>query len=126
VVRYRYQSQLQPPAPFVYVSLRNPVTGQELRDQPAQLDTAADRTLLPDVAVQTLALPRIREISIGVAGGSVLSLPVYPVVVAIHDLTSQTIEAIASAGEQWVILGRDILNTHRILLDGPQLAMEIG
>lgn len=126
MIRYRYQSQLQPPAPFVYVSLRNPVTGQELRDQPAQLDTAADRTLLPESAVQSLSLPRIREISIGVAGEAVHLMPVYPVTIAIHDLPGQTVEAVATAGERWIVLGRDILNAHRILLDGPQLSLEIG
>lgn len=29
-------------------------------------------------------------------------------------------------GELYVLLGRDVLNRHRILLDGPQLAFEIG
>jgi hypothetical protein len=126
VICYQYNSQLEPPAPFVYVTLRNPVTGQELHTVPAQLDSAADRTLLPDVSVQTLALPRIREIRIGVAGGGVHTMPAYPVVVAIHDLPHQTIEAVAIAGEHWVVLGRDILNAHRIVLDGPKLSLEVG
>ena len=126
MIRYSYLSQLQPPAPFVYVSLRNPVTGQEIRDVPAQLDTAADRTLLPDVTVRTLVLPHIRDLAIGVAGGGIHLMPAYPVVVGIHDLPGQTIEVVGSAGEQWVVLGRDILNAHRIVLDGPQLFLEVG
>jgi hypothetical protein len=58
VIRYQYLPQLQPPAPFVYVTLRNPVNGAEQLNVPAQLDTAADRTLLPDTLVEALALPR--------------------------------------------------------------------
>jgi hypothetical protein len=33
---------------------------------------------------------------------------------------------VASAGEAWILLGRDALNAHRLLLDGPRLFHEIG
>ena len=125
MVRYGYLPQLNPPAPFVYVRLRNPLSGQELRDVPAQVDSAADRTLLPAAIVQTLGLPQIRTMNIGVAGGEVQVLPVHPVTVAVHDFPGETIEVVSSAGEDWILLGRDILNAHRSLLDGPQLALEI-
>lgn len=126
MIRYGYQSQLQPPAPFVYVTLRNPVTGVEEQDVPAQLDTAADRSLLPDSLVQALALPQIGTIKIGGVGGVTQTMPCYPVQVAIHNLAAQLIEVVASAGEPWMLLGRDLLNAHRLLLDGPQLFLEIG
>ncbi len=45
---------------------------------------------------------------------------------AVHSLPPQTIEVVASPGESWVLLGRDVLNSYRALLDGPQLAVEIG
>ena len=126
MIRYNYLSQLRPPAPFVYVTLRNPVSGAEQRDVPAQLDTAADRTLLPDIFVQSLALPQIGSIVIGGVGGVTQSMPSYPVEMAIHSLPPQLIEVVASAGESWVLLGRDVLNAYRLLLDGPQLFLEIG
>lgn len=126
MIRYNYLPQLQPAAPFVYVTLRNPVTGAEQRDVPAQLDTAADRTLLTDALVQALALPQIGTIQIGGVGGIIQSMPTYPVELAIHNLPSQTVEVVANAGEAWALLGRDVLNAHRLLLDGPQLALEIG
>jgi len=126
VIRYGYVTQLRPPAPFVSVTLRNPVSGAEQRDVPAQLDTAADRTLLPDALVQALALPQIGTIPIGGVGGTAQMMSSYPVEIAVHDLPAQTIEAVASAGESWVLLGRDVLNAQRLLLDGPQLFLEIG
>lgn len=126
MIRYNYLSQLQPPAPFVYVTLRNPVTGAEQRDVPAQLDTAADRTLLPDALVQALALPQVGAISIGGVGGIIQTMASYPVEVAIHNLPGRIVEAVASPGESWVLLGRDILNAYRMLLDGPQLFLEVG
>jgi hypothetical protein len=32
----------------------------------------------------------------------------------------------ALEGEPFILLGRDVLNQHRVLLDGPGLALEIG
>jgi hypothetical protein len=126
VIRYNYLPQLNPPAPFVYVTLRNPISGAEQRDVPAQVDTAADRTLLPDGVVQTLALPQIGTILIGGVGGVIQTMPTYPVQVAIHTLPAVTVEIVASSGEAWILLGRDVLNAHRLLLAGPQQSLEIG
>jgi len=53
-------------------------------------------------------------------------MPSYPVQVTVHNLPSQIVEVVASPGETWVLLGRDLLNAHRLLLDGPQLFLEIG
>jgi hypothetical protein len=126
VICYAYVAQVHPPAPFVQVQLKNPVTGNELRDVPAQLDTAADRTLIPDTLVQALALPQMGTLTIGGVGGVQQVMPTYPLLLAIHDLPAQTIEVVASSGEPWVLLGRDVLNAERLLLDGPRLALEIG
>jgi hypothetical protein len=126
VIRYHYLQQLVLPAPFVNVTLQNPVTGDELRDVPAQLDTAADRTVLPDTLVQALTLPQVGAILIGGVGGLAQTMPSYPVRLAVHDLPALMIEAVGSPGETWVLLGRDVLNTLRLLLDGPNLVLEIG
>jgi len=36
-----------------------------------------------------------------------------------------TIEVLANRDEPYVLLGRDVLNRHRIVLDGPQLLLDI-
>jgi hypothetical protein len=111
---------------FVQVRLQNPVSGDELNDVPAQLDTAADRTLIPETLVETLALPQLGTLMIGGVGGVQQAMPTYPLLLAVHNLPPQTIEVVPSPGESWVLLGRDVLNVYRVLLDGPQLATEIG
>jgi hypothetical protein len=73
-----------------------------------------------------MALLPLDEIPIGAFGGQVLLLPTYRVQVEIRDLHPVMIEAIAHAGEPFVLLGRDVLNHYRLLLDGPQLFLEIG
>jgi len=105
VIRYRYAQQIQPPAPFVHIRVQNPVTGKELTDVPAQLDTAADRTLIPESLAQALALPQVGTLLIGGVGGVQQPLPTYPLSLGIHDLSPRTIEVVASPGEAWVLLG---------------------
>jgi hypothetical protein len=41
-------------------------------------------------------------------------------------LLPQKVVLIAHAEEPFILLGRDVLNQHRLLLDGPGLAFEIG
>ena len=126
MIRTSYVAQLSPPAPFVSVTLRNPLTGAEQRDVPAQIDTAADRTLLPAALVQSLSLPHIGTIAMKVVGGITQTMPLYAVDVILDSMLAQTFEVVANAGEPWILLGRDIMNAHRMLLDGPQLFLEIG
>ena len=126
MIRYSYQTQLQPPTPFVYVTLPSPLTGAEQRDVPAQIDSAADRTVVPDTIIQTLSLPLIGSIAIAGVGGIIQNLPSYPVELGIHTLPARLAEIVGSAGEPWVLLGRDILNAHTLLLAGPQSFLEIG
>lgn len=76
--------------------------------------------------VQALGLPQMGRMAVGGLGGVVQYLPTYAVRVAIHQFPAQTIKVVASSDEPWVLLGRDILNAHRMLLDRPQRMFEIG
>ena len=126
MIPYVYNTQLHPPAPFVLVTLRHPLTGNLLSGVPAQLDTAADRTLLPQSFADAMQLPLIGEVPIGGVGGTIASMPCYAVLLGVHTLTSRLIEVIAHPEESWVLLGRDVLNDLRIVLDGPRLVLEIA
>lgn len=125
MIRYTYSRQVVPPAPFIHVTLRCVDTGREIQRSPAQLDTAADRTVLPENLVEALGLVPLDELPIAGFGGQVLLLPTYRVQVCIHELPAVMIEAIAHAEEPFILLGRDVMNHFRVLLDGPQLFLEI-
>jgi hypothetical protein len=125
VIRYQYNQQIEPPAPFLHVVLQNPATGEQLRPVPAQIDSAADRTVLPESVVQALQLAQMGTMVVGGLGGITLSLPTYAVLLGVHDRTPQPVKVIASTEEKWVLLGRDVLNAHRVVLDGPQTALEL-
>jgi hypothetical protein len=126
VIRYSYNRQIDPPAPFIHVTLRCIEIGTELSRQAAQLDIAADRTVLPGQLATTLRLVPLDEIEVAGFGGQIFTTPTYRVQIAVHDFDPIFAECIAHNDEPFILLGRDVLNHYRLLLDGPQLSLEIG
>lgn len=125
MIRYRYANNLAPPAPFVNVTGANPATGAQARDCPAQIDTGEDRTVLPNTVVEALSLPQTGTLLVGGFGNTRHPLPTYTVLVNVHNLTPYAVTVVGSDEEEWILLGRDLANLHRFLLDGPGLALEI-
>jgi hypothetical protein len=125
VIRYRYAQHVDPPAPFVYVALRCPQTGSRVEKLPALIDTAADRTVLPGSVIQALGLTEDGRMLFQGFASEVMELPIFNVEVQVHDRPAVEIRAALGQHENHILLGRDVLNTHRILLDGPQNAFEI-
>ena len=56
MIRYRYNHQLSPPAPFIHVGLQALESADALAELPAQLDSAADITVVPAGLVERLGL----------------------------------------------------------------------
>ena len=125
MIAYAYSTQIYPPAPFVLLTLRHPMTGDVLSAIPAQIDSGADRTVLPLSIAKAMNLEPIGNVLIGGFGGTITAIPTYAVLLGVHTLPERLIEVIAHAEESWVLLGRDVLNGLRIVLDGPRLKLEI-
>jgi hypothetical protein len=125
MIRYSYNAQKQPPAPFVRITLRHPLSGIEIRDIPAQIDTGADQTLVPLTYVEALELDFSGGVEIVGVGGKSEEMELYTVILGIHTLPPQPIEILAHPGEAWILLGRDVLNIHRLILNGPGLVLEL-
>jgi hypothetical protein len=126
MIRYRYVNHLSPPAPFVNVAVLCP--GKEVRtdELPALLDYGADRSVLPRRIVSALELAEDgRQQFLGFAS-EVVTLPRFLVAFRIHELEPIHVRAVLGEREEYILLGRDVLNRLRILLDGPQLVLEIG
>ena len=126
MIRYRYARHLSLPAPFVNVALSCPQTGSRVADLPAQIDSGADRTVLPGPVVLQLGLVEDGRLLFQGFAAEVVELPIFLVEVHIHDLAPMMVRAALGEHEPHILLGRDVLNSHRILLDGPHLALEIG
>jgi predicted aspartyl protease len=125
MIRYVYNSQSHPPAPYVHVVVRNSERTRETVNVPALIDTAADRTILPASLVDELSLVPVETITMKGFGGSLVQVPVFAAIVQVRDLAEHPLSVGAHSEEPWVLLGRDVLNHHRLLLDGPQLRLEI-
>lgn len=116
-------SRFAPPAPVARVRLRHPDRGESNADVPMLIDSGADATLLPKAAVAALGI---------VSTGERYQL------VAFDGTTSES-EAVRAdlvfmsrrfRGRFLVIdaevgiVGRDVSNHVRLLLDGPALSWE--
>jgi predicted aspartyl protease len=125
MVRYAYNRQLSPPAPFVHVSLQSLAVGSISDSLPAQIDTGADRTVIAGGLVEVLGLVPLDELPFVGLGGQLVHLRTYLVEIAIRGLPPRRLEVVAHQDEPYILLGRDLLNQHQILLDGPGMAIEI-
>ena len=126
MIRYNYIPYGSQSAPFVHVTLRCPHTASQTEEIPAQIDTGADRSVLPGPVARGLGLVQMGAISVAGFGGTVTTVPTFAVEIALRSFDSLLVKVIASEGEGITILGRDVLNRFRIVLDGPQAAVEIG
>ncbi len=125
MIRYRYAQHVSPPAPFIHVAVRCPSTAQEAVNLPAQIDTGADRTVLPTALIASVGLVEDGRLTFQGFAGDIVELPIFLVEVRMHDLPSVRLRAVGGPSEPHILLGRDLLNLHRLRLDGRQLALEI-
>lgn len=126
MIRYRFNRQLTPPAPFVLLDVQRPDGQRTATSIPAQVGTAADITVLPGPLARELSLIEfgIQE-TIGF-GGHVIDVPVYYVTVAMRNFPPVVLRVLASDAEPFDLLGRDVLNRYRIVFDGPAGVLEIA
>lgn len=124
MIRYSYNTQINPPGPFVFVQLRRPRSEHVLSGIPAQVDCAADRTVLPTSLVRQLQLVELDRIPAAGLAGHVEMVTTHAVEIGIELLPLYTVEVLA-ADEPYVLLGRDVLNRYRVVLDGPRQKLEI-
>ena len=94
MVRYNYSRSVEPPAPFVHVTVRNPSLGKSVTDLPALLDSAADRSVIPTSVVEQCGLVQIDEVPIMGFGGHIVMAPTFLAEVAIRQLKAITVEVV--------------------------------
>jgi hypothetical protein len=118
-----YNLALHPPAPFLTVRLHDPTTDVMLT-LPAKVDTGADVSAVPVTMVEQLHLASAGEFVVEAFDGARTRMTAYDIALDAAQLHLTGIPAITFA-EEYVLLGRDVLNALRLLLDGPALSVEI-
>lgn len=125
LIRYQY-ARLDPPAPLILVGIRCPFRGVSVADVPALLDTGADRSVLTRAVVDALGLAPAGVSQFQGFGSQVIELPLFLIDLHIHEFTPNRIRPTLGEGEPFLILGRDVLNTFKVVLDGPNLVLELS
>lgn len=124
-IKTTYLSAVSPPGPFVSVGVAKRDGSAVVPNCGAQVDTAADWTVLPQPLADRLGLTPTREVELTGFGGIPSRCPVFEVWVMFPTFQPVLIEVTAKANEPWILLGRDVLNRYQILLDGPALQVTI-
>jgi hypothetical protein len=112
-----------PPAPVARVVLRHPESGASTADVRMLIDSGADATLLPGSAVATLGLAGTGErYQLEAFDGTTNeSEAVYAVLVFLgKSFRGRFLQTESEVG----VIGRNVLNHVRLLLDGPALVWE--
>jgi predicted aspartyl protease len=120
----RYDENHEPPAPIVEVTIGTPDDARTA-GLPALLDTGSEATTIPESLVEALDLVPIGEFSVVGFDGIATTAPTFLAAVTIRDQSTHVVEVVA-AREPVVLLGCDVLNEFRVVLDGPRRVLEVG
>lgn len=118
-----YNRDIEPPAPFLDVTVEHPTTGQHLFLS-AKLDTGADISAIPATAVEQLHLFPVRSIPIEGYDSKPVSIPTYAV--ALDVARARFRMEVIAISELYVLLGRDVLNHFYTHLNGPDLTFDLS
>lgn len=113
-----YSTSFRLPAPVVSVAVGIPNRPHPRVVIDAQIDTGADRTVIPTSIAVRLGLIPGSHLQFGVVGG-IITLPVYFVSISIPGVMDFTIDVAGDDDEPQMLLGRDVLNALQTHLDGP-------
>ena len=119
--KFSYDQSFSPPAPVLPIKIQNPWSGLTI-DRPLVgiLDTGADMTVLPNEAVERLGLPRRGTMSVRGHGDR----PLYYTNIEIAGHTFDRLKVITLERSN-ILIGRDILNQLKLLLNGKKLQFEV-
>ena len=126
MIAYQYSHTYYPPAPVLEVNF---VTIAEMRRTStlsALVDTGADGTIVPIEYLENIRAPFVGEMFIRTQWGDAHPVSLYKVDIQIGDITLPGIDVVGDELSNEVIIGRDILNRLRVLLDGPQKMIEVS
>lgn len=117
-------TRFEPPAPLAQVTLRNPDNGALSPDVPMLLDSGADVTLIPQMTLNRLDITSVqgkRYELIGFDGNTSFA----PVVQLELIFCGRTFRGqFLVINQEWGILGRNVLNSVPLMLDGPNLTWD--
>ncbi len=124
-MNYPYLTDCYPPIPVLEIQLGYPTEALALGPLVAIVDTGADGTLIPQTLLDDIGAPLIDEVRMRSQWGEPRRAQMFAVDVGIGDLRLPGVEVVGDEMSGEIILGRNILNRLKLLLDGPHERTEI-
>ncbi|MBA2750474.1 MAG: retroviral-like aspartic protease family protein [Tatlockia sp.] len=117
VFTYRTLNQ-RPSRPECSISVSNPSELSRSRNINAIVDSGADMTCIPESVIQALGSLIQGEIGLRDVNGNVAARYIYVVELNIFSNITRRVEVLSIPKDN-ALIGRDILNEYKIVLDAP-------
>jgi len=124
-MKFPYNRDYSPIAPSLQVTFVSAEKQFSVGPFIALVDTGTDATAVPIAHLEKIMAPIARESMVVPHWGARYAVSFFSVHVKIGEWTFAGIEVIGDTRGNEVILGRDVLNKLRLLLDGPAQTTEI-
>ncbi len=124
-MEYSYDSNFDPPAPILEISVSTPISEEPQIKLKALIDSGADLTAIPQQIIDRLQLYPVDEINVSDYEGKVLPKTLYTVSLYITNFKPKIIRVV-STEEDLIFLGRDVINNWELLLDGRKEIFDIS
>jgi predicted aspartyl protease len=121
---YYYDHTFDPPAPVLILQVSSPLIWAPVATK-VLLDSGADITVLPQTIVSQLQLRQVDLLQVYDFDGIPLERPAYSALVKIETSQPQIIRVISGKWD-YGLVGRDMLNQWKVVLDGPKGSFEIS
>ncbi len=120
-----YSHDYVPPAPALQVTFISPELQLSTGPFAALADTGTDVTTVPIALLERIKTPFLRSAFVQPHWGERYPVSLYSVDVRIDNWMLPAVEVIGDIKGSEIILGRDVLNKLRLMLDGPAETTEI-
>ena len=124
-MKYPYDAGYQPPFPVARVVFYNDEEGLRTAARDALLDTGSDGSLIPIAYLRQILAPPLTDTRIRSHWGEWRSAQLFVVDVELNGLRLPSVFVVGDEQGDEIVLGRNVLNKLRLLLDGPAGATEI-
>lgn len=114
-----YLNTYTPSIPILQIWLGYPEEALNLGPFEAIVDTGADATILPRSLIDELDAPFVDDAWLSSQWGEWIAVKTFTVDIGLGNLTLPAIRVVADEHNDEIILGRNILNRLKLLLDGP-------
>lgn len=125
-MRFSYNFDYFPPAPFIDISLGPPEQSLSIGPLSAFVDSGADATLVPIRHIRLLQTQADDRKYLPSQWGERRTVDIYYVDVGIGDVRLPLIEVVADEMSDEVIVGRNVLNQLRVVLNGPRGVVDVS